>query len=172
MRVVAVAVDVQGAEVARPWVECAGATFPALLDDADALFGRFGLTLVPVALAVGEDGKLVEPPSVVDVRDDATAGALRRWARGEVEVPGLSRAVPPGANAANRALAGAYVRLAALALKAGRRRDAADVLRRAREHDPDNWLVRKQLWAVEHPERFYDGPIDADWQRAQLAAEG
>jgi len=24
---------------------------------------------------------------------------------------------------------------------------------------------RKQLWAVEHPEAFYSGPVDFEWQK-------
>ena len=31
-------------------------------------------------------------------------------------------------------------------------------------------MIRKQIWAVEHPERFYPA-IDWDWQKEQLARE-
>jgi tetratricopeptide (TPR) repeat protein len=41
----------------------------------------------------------------------------------------------------------------------------------ARERDPANFTVRKQIWRVEHPEKFYP-TIDADWQREQLVKEG
>ena len=33
--------------------------------------------------------------------------------------------------------------------------------------EPDNFVIRKQIWAVENSERFYQGPIDTDWQREQ-----
>ena len=33
---------------------------------------------------------------------------------------------------------------------------------------PDNFIIRKQIWAVEHPEKFYQGEIDYDWQQEQL----
>ncbi len=39
--------------------------------------------------------------------------------------------------------------------------------RQALQLDPDNYVIRKQIWAVEHPEKFYP-VIDWDWQRAQL----
>ncbi len=44
--------------------------------------------------------------------------------------------------------------------------------KRARDLDPGNWRIRKQIWALEHPERFY-GPegIDWGWQKEQLARE-
>ena len=36
--------------------------------------------------------------------------------------------------------------------------------------DPENWNMRKQLWAIEHPEKFYEGDVDYGWQRKQLEA--
>jgi tetratricopeptide (TPR) repeat protein len=41
----------------------------------------------------------------------------------------------------------------------------------ARHLDPPNFTVRKQIWMVEHPERFYP-TIDLDWQKEQLRLEG
>lgn len=41
----------------------------------------------------------------------------------------------------------------------------------ALERDPPNFTVRKQIWRIEHPEKFYP-EIDLDWQKEQLAREG
>jgi hypothetical protein len=41
----------------------------------------------------------------------------------------------------------------------------------ARQLDPPNLTVRKQIWMVEHPKRFYP-TIDLDWQTQQLRLEG
>ena len=41
----------------------------------------------------------------------------------------------------------------------------------ARQLDPPNFTVRKQIWMVEHPERFYP-TIDLEWQKEQLRLEG
>jgi len=35
---------------------------------------------------------------------------------------------------------------------------------------PENRIVRKQIWAIENPERFYEGMVDFDWQKEQIAA--
>ena len=40
--------------------------------------------------------------------------------------------------------------------------------RQAIEFDPKNWIIRKQLWAVEHPDKFYDEDVDYGWQREQI----
>lgn len=37
--------------------------------------------------------------------------------------------------------------------------------------DPPNFTVRKQIWMIEHPEKFYP-TIDFDWQTEQLKLEG
>ena len=55
-------------------------------------------------------------------------------------------------------------------LRQGDRTGAAAAWREALAADPENYVVRKQIWAVEHPERFYP-TIDWAWQKAQLARE-
>jgi len=43
-----------------------------------------------------------------------------------------------------------------------------DAWREAVAIEPENWIIRKQIWAIEHPERFYAGEVDFDWQAAQI----
>ena len=45
---------------------------------------------------------------------------------------------------------------------------AASVWREGIASDPTHWNMRKQLWAIEHPERFYEGKVDYAWQREQI----
>jgi tetratricopeptide (TPR) repeat protein len=51
----------------------------------------------------------------------------------------------------------------------GRVQEAVALWRRVIDIEPDNFIVRKQVWAVEHPEKFYDGAVDFAWQREQMA---
>jgi len=53
----------------------------------------------------------------------------------------------------------------------GRTAEALASWRAALELDPANFTVRKQIWMIEHPEKFYPA-IDFDWQKEQLAREG
>jgi hypothetical protein len=55
-------------------------------------------------------------------------------------------------------------------LRVGDREGALAAWRTALVADPDNYVLRKQIWVVEYPERFYP-TIDSDWQKAQLARE-
>jgi hypothetical protein len=53
----------------------------------------------------------------------------------------------------------------------GRTAEALASWRAALELDPANFTVRKQIWMIEHPEKFYP-TIDFEWQKEQLKREG
>jgi len=58
-------------------------------------------------------------------------------------------------------------------LRAGEKEAALVKLKAARDRDPENWRIRKQIWAIENPDKFYgsDSP-DYGWQREELKREG
>jgi len=67
--------------------------------------------------------------------------------------------------------ADARFQLAIVLLEKGKRADAITELKRAFRLDPQNWIIRKQLWAIEHPEAFYEGDVDYGWQKEQQTRE-
>lgn len=52
----------------------------------------------------------------------------------------------------------------------GRGGEALAAWKRALALDPANFVVRKQIWAHRHPEKFWP-TIDLDWQQAEMARE-
>jgi tetratricopeptide (TPR) repeat protein len=52
----------------------------------------------------------------------------------------------------------------------GRGEEAVLAWERALALDPANFVVRKQIWAHRHPDRFWP-TIDLDWQRDEMARE-
>ena len=46
--------------------------------------------------------------------------------------------------------------------------DAKNLLKNLVSEDPENFIFRKQYWAINNPEKFYSGKIDTDWQRKKL----
>jgi len=57
-------------------------------------------------------------------------------------------------------------------LRQGKKPEALTMFTRARDLDPSNWRIRKQIWALENPDKFYSGPgIDWKWQKEQRARE-
>lgn len=51
-----------------------------------------------------------------------------------------------------------------------RKVEAVGQLRKALKLDPTNYVIRKQIWLIEHPEKFHP-TIDWGWQREQLNKE-
>jgi len=64
----------------------------------------------------------------------------------------------------------ALVGLATIDLDLGDRVKALAELKQAWALDPENWILRKQIWAVEHPEEFYPA-IHTDWQKKRIEQE-
>ena len=59
-----------------------------------------------------------------------------------------------------------------LLLEHGQKDAGLAKLKQARDVEPDNWRIRKQIWAIEHPEKFYTSESpDYDWQNEQLKKE-
>ena len=46
--------------------------------------------------------------------------------------------------------------------------EAIKLWRKAIEIDPNNYIIRKQIWAIENPDRFYKDKVDYTWQDVQL----
>jgi len=57
-------------------------------------------------------------------------------------------------------------------LRQGRTNEALVKFTAARDLDSGNWRIRKQIWALQNPDRFYGSQgIDWEWQKKQLARE-
>jgi tetratricopeptide (TPR) repeat protein len=64
-----------------------------------------------------------------------------------------------------------YYALGSLLVSDNRTDEAVDVWKQALDKDPMNFTIRKQIWRVQHPERFYP-TIDMDFQVDQVMREG
>jgi hypothetical protein len=169
-----VAVEVQGAAAAQPWLERAGATFPSVVDAANALGEAFGYKAIPNGLVLDEGGAVRFRKfggfSVEHAEDVAAVERLLAAGRaGATMAPDGVAATGQAGPAMARARAAA-LRRGLGRLRQGDRAGAAAAWREALRADPDNYVIRKQIWAVEHPERFYP-TIDWAWQKTQLARE-
>ena len=57
-------------------------------------------------------------------------------------------------------------------LQQEKRESALASFRKALELDPTNWRIRKQIWAIENPDKFYAKPNpDYRWQKEVLEKE-
>ena len=77
---ISVAMDVQGAARARPYVEKAGATFTALVDEENILGQLFGFKAVPNGLLIDENGILrYHKFGRFDIRQPEYAQIVETW---------------------------------------------------------------------------------------------
>jgi hypothetical protein len=161
----AVAQDVKGEAVVRPIAEERGVKFPVLLDRASTLGRELGFRIVPSGFFVDADGRLrYRHVSDFDLGDPRVRWNLERFLAGEeTEAPAEEERMEPAALERFAEGVGLYAR--------GRVDEALAVWREALEVDPDNFVIRSQIWAVEHPEHFYPA-VDRDWQEVQLIKEG
>lgn len=165
VELVAVAVDAQGADLPRPYMQQAGATFTCLVDSENLLSKTFGFKAVPNGILVDETGKVVHQKfGGFDIRKPETRELVEAW-------------ITSGASVVAESSGGANVdpRVHVLfdegldLLRNGDTDGARAKWRQASVIDPDNYVVHKQLWSIENPERFYGDKVDMAWQKEQLA---
>ena len=169
VEVLSIAVDAQGAEKARPFVEKAGARFTTLVDERNLLGRTYGFKAIPNGYLIDESGVVrYKRLGGFDVRRQDTASVVERWCAGQdLDENAGHAAEHDSENDEVHALFQSGQEL----YRQGKVAEAVEQWREAAALEPANWIVRKQLWAVEHPERFYDGAVDFDWQKEQIARE-
>ena len=122
---------------------------------------------------VDETGRLVKTPFNIDVADQKTRAMLEKWLSDPNYNVKLLRDVKPldALNAQVTTEVAARFQLGLVLLEVGKKEEAIAEWRKALALDPQNWIIHKQIWAVEHPDKFYDGDVDYSWQKAQLEIE-
>lgn len=125
-----------------------------------------------MGILIDESGRLVRAVGSVNVNEDVFRSELVSWVSEDTVPESWSangselREMTPEEEEAD-----ARFQLGIVLLKSKKREEAIDQFRAAMVLDPQNWLIRKQLWAIESPDAFYDGDVDYDWQKEQIARE-
>ena len=159
--------------MARPWHNKANAEFVTLVDSQNILGNRYNLKAIPHGVMIDEAGRLVKPPFNINVANKETITILEKWLSDPTYNATLLRSVKPLNKSQNPQVieANARFQLGRTLLEIGKKAEAMAEWRKALALDPKNWIIHKQIWAVEHPDKFYDGNVNFGWQKAQLEAE-
>ena len=122
---------------------------------------------------IDEVGRLVKAPFNVNVEDKKTLVMLEKWLSDPDANAVLLRDLKRSEGPVNQAITEATARfqLGLVLLEGGKKHEAMAEWRKALALDPQNWIIHKQIWAVEHPDKFYNGAVDYDWQKGQLEVE-
>ena len=122
---------------------------------------------------IDEAGRLVKAPFNINVKDQETLMMLEKWLSDTDYNAVLLRNVKRSNKPVSQVITEATARfqLGLVLLEAGKEQEAMAEWRKALALDPQNWIIHKQIWAVEHPDKFYKGAVDYTWQKGQLEAE-
>jgi tetratricopeptide (TPR) repeat protein len=168
---VSIAVEHAGATAARDYVEAAGLEFPTLIDDHGALARHFAFKVVPNGLLIDSAG-IVRYAKFggfsIDNPDDVAV--VEQFATGSEPGPSPDASPAYALGPLEHELIETKLRLGRLLAEADRRDEAIAAWRDALRLDPANFLIRKQIWVAEYPEKFFP-TIDFAWQQEQLQAE-
>ena len=169
IEVVTVAMDAQGADRARPYVEGAGAAYTTLVDEDNLLSRLFDFKAVPNALLIDEAGLLeYQKYGGFDIRKQEYADIAEGWAQGASPQWLADRMQEDPRGGPNHREAIEHFQRGVDLYREGDTAGALSAWKTGRDLEPDNWVIRKQIWAVEHPEKFYQGEVDYGWQREQI----
>ena len=168
-----IAIDAQGATVVQPWHDKANAKFITLVDSQNILGNIYNLKAIPYGIMIDEAGRLVKQPFSINVAKKETIKMLEKWLSDPTYNTTLLQDIRPLKKSENNHLieANARFQLGLTLLEVGKKQEAMAEWRKALELDPKNWIIHKQIWVIEHPDKFYEGNVDYGWQKAQLEAE-
>ena len=157
----------------RPWHDAADADFVTLVDSQNSFGTRYNLKAIPYGVMIDEAGRLVKPPFNVNVKNQKHLARLEKWLSDPDYNTMLLREMKPSNTPVvkTNAEAAARFQLGLVLLGNGKKDEAMTEWRKALALDPQNWIIHKQIWAVEHPDKFYNGNVDYGWQKTQLEAE-
>lgn len=122
---------------------------------------------------IDEAGRMVKSPFSINVAKKETLAMLEKWVSDPAYNATLLGNVKPTnkSQEPNIIEANARFQLGLTLLEIGKKTEAMAEWRKALKLDPKNWIIHKQIWVVEHPDKFYDGNVDYAWQKIQLEAE-
>ena len=166
---VSVAIDAQGPEVAKPYLTKAGATFVSLIDQTNLLSGLLGFKAVPNGLLIDELGILnYRKYGGFEIRNSEYRGIVTSWIEGASPKWLANRMQKDEMGGAAHQKAILHFQTGVDYFNQGNISEALREWKLGRDLEPDNWVIRKQIWAVENPDKFYNEEVDYTWQQLQI----
>ena len=167
IEIISVAIDAQGDDKILPYVQRAKTEFPTVKDEENLLGQIYGFKAVPNGFLIDERGVLqYKKLGRFDIRRNEFLAVVDQWADATGQL--LSDATDPDLSP-DHAKAHELFRQGTALQKQGQHAEAMALWRQGAELEPDNWIIRKQIWAAEHPDKFYGAEVDFDWQKEQVS---
>ena len=161
-----VSLDFQGPEKVIPYLDEYGVKIKTFIDVDNSSGLLFGFKVVPNLLIFDEDLTLkFKCIANINILKNEHKLSVENWIdTGDLESLNNINSKPinmPAIESVNVLREGNKI------LETGQG-DVRQLLKNMVSDDPENFIFRKQYWAINNPEKFYSGKIDTDWQRKKL----
>ncbi|MEQ6389956.1 TlpA disulfide reductase family protein [Bacillaceae bacterium S4-13-58] len=169
--ILSVSVDIQGAEVVKPYAQ--DQPYTTVVDTENKLANLFGFKIVPNGIFVDKEGTIRLIKQGFQVTKEEHVEAVRKLIFGEAEKVKLDdKYYNPSDSTSDveKQLAQTKFKLGMEYSKNGKKEEGLKELDEALILDSDNFLIRKQRWYIRYPEKF-SPTIDLEWQQKQLEKE-
>ena len=162
--------DGQGLARANPYLEKAGATYTSVIDTEGITSQLYGFKTVANGFLVDESGILkFTKINGFDIRRQEISKLIEHWVNTS-EILNFKENDQRYLNAPTGTPNLKATRLYRKGIKlyeSGQHSSAINLMRAALEHDPDNIIIHRHIWAIENPDKFYKGEIDQKWKQDQ-----
>ena len=160
-----------GAESARPFADPVKSSITTVADEYGNTTRALDFKAVPNGVLVDPDGTIRWAKFggfSIDNPDDVAT--VERFIRGQDPGPSPEVSHPYSLGKTEQELIETKLRLGRLLDETGRSDEAIQEWTGALHRDPENLVIRKQIWMAKFPEKFHP-TIDFDWQKEQLGRE-
>ena len=157
--------DVQGVEKPKFYLEKAHATLTTVVDQSNQLGKLYGFKAVPNVYLIGSDGNVdfIEL-GTFNIREPVKRSLVENWVSGK----DFQSCQPEEFEQDTHQKANELFVSGQQLFNLNKTDEAIKLWRKAIEIDPNNYIIRKQIWAIENPDRFYKDKVDYTWQDVQL----
>jgi len=170
VELLSIAIDMQGAEVVKPYLEKKEDTFVTVVDTENMFSREFGFKKIPNGYFVEPDGSVTYSKTWgFDIRSPEIRNKVEKWVKTSINPEDTLES--PVVKEMNTQ-AEPYMEAALKLYAEGHKEAAVTQLKEALNFDPENLTIRKQIWAIMNPHKFYREEIDFDWQKQQFLNEG
>ena len=164
VRILSIAIDFQGKSKVIPYIEKLDLKFPTLIDEKNITGQLYNFKAVPNGIMIDEYGNIAyKKIGGFDIRDKEIKLELINWFTESYSIEPIENKMTDIKEEAVNLFEKGMTHYESNNIKL-----AIKYWKKSVEIDPDNYIIRKQIWAIENPEKFYSGKIDYDWQNNNI----
>ena len=157
--------DAQGFSVVTPYLESANVTFKTVIDKQNLLGEMLRFNAIPNGLLIDSEGIVnYQNFGSFDIKNPDIFSLIQGWLFSGTNL-NLDGSILPKLDPVQQA--NSLFREGLSLIQEGNFEEALKKWREGSKLDSGNQIIKKQIWAVENPSKFYSGAVDYDWQSKQ-----